>query len=317
MINILSRYTVLAILLLSVSLILRCGNEDLQVESEVHTDNEESKKEIVHLSPAEIIEFDIKLGNVEPGEVKVHLSIPGEIVIPPDNLAHIHPRFPGIVKKVSKFIGDSVSKGETLAIIEGNESLSEYPVISLIDGRVIEKHLTRGEVIDDSEHGFVVADLTEVWAELSLYQKDIPFVKLGQPVIISAGEQMPYMESSIDYISPIIDDASRTATARVTIQNSGGIWKPGLFVTGEIVTASKQVQIAVPRTSLQQFEGNTVVFVKAAEGFEPRPVSLGLSNDIMVEILSGLEVGETYVLSGGSTLKAELQKNEMNAGHGH
>ncbi len=100
------------------------------------------------LSEDEIAEFDITIGVAEPGKLQVHITVPGEVVVPPDNLAHIHPRFPGMVKEVKKHIGDSVREGEILAIIESNESLTEYQIKSLIDGTIIEKHITRGEIVE-------------------------------------------------------------------------------------------------------------------------------------------------------------------------
>jgi len=294
-----------------------CNTEDVHQELEATVAAIEVHHEEVELSHEEIEEFGIELAQAGSGEIKKYVSLPGEIIIPPDNLAHIQPRFSGIVKQVFKHIGDSVEKGETLAIIEGNESLSEFEVKSLIDGMVIEKHLTRGEVIDDSEHGFLIADVTTVWALLSLYQKDLPYVRENQLVEISAGPDMPRIKSTIDYISPVIDNVTRTATARVIVQNKDHIWKPGLFIIGEIATSSKQVEVAVPKTAIEIFEGNTVVFIQEADAFVPRAVSLGLSNETMVQIISGLESGETYVRKGGFTLKAELQKGEMGDSHGH
>ena len=286
-------------------------------ESTHQETTEEKHNEVVQMSVAELAEFDIELATATADEIQIHVNLPGEIVIPSDQLAHIHPRFSGIVKDVYKYIGDKVQEGEALALIEGNESLSEYKVISLLNGEIIEKHLTRGEVIDDAEHGFVVADLSRVWANLSLYQKDLPHVKVGQQVVISRGENLPEVQATIAYISPVMSEVTRTAIARVIISNRDRNWKPGLFVTGSVKTSSQRVQVAVPKTALEFFEGNQVVFVQTAEGFEPRPVTIGLTNDVNVEILHGLAQGETYVKRGGFTLKAELQKGEMDEGHAH
>lgn len=300
-------------------LISACASEHEHGHAETDTHEEEGELHIeeVVLSEQEIAEFGIQLETAGTGMIQIHVSLPGEIIVPPDNLAHIHPRFAGIVKEVFKHIGDPVKKGETLAIIEGNESLTEYAMVSMIDGMVIEKHLTRGEVIEDAGHGFLVADINTVWAQLSLYQKDLPYVKFGQIVKLSAGKNMPEYSGSIDYISPIIDETTRTATARVVVPNSTHEWKPGLFVNAEIVSEHRQVPIAIPKTAIEYYEGSKVVFVYDGDGFVPRPISLGMSNDTLVEVVDGLESGETYVSKGGFTLKAELQKGEMGDDHGH
>ncbi|KAA3609269.1 MAG: HlyD family efflux transporter periplasmic adaptor subunit [Calditrichaeota bacterium] len=296
---------------------ISCESKPAHEEGEKTEHEGERRSEIVQLSKQELDEFGIELANAGPGKLKIHVSLPGEIIIPPDNLAHIHPRFPGMVKKVFKHIGDFVKKGETLAIIEGNESLTEYKVNSLIDGIIVEKHLSLGEVVDNSEHGFVVADLSNVWAMLTLYQKDLPSVEIGQKVTISAGLELPKSEGIIAYISPIIDETTRTAEARIVLKNTLGHWKPGLFVTGEIITSDVEVALLVPKTALEIFENQNVVFVQSKEGFVPRAVQIGRRNEVSVEVIGGLNPGETYVSKGGFTLKAELQKSELGEGHGH
>jgi cobalt-zinc-cadmium efflux system membrane fusion protein len=245
------------------------------------------------------------------------LSLPGEIVIPPDNLAHIHPRFPGMVKKVFKNIGDPVAKGQTLAIIEGNESLTDYEVKSLIDGTIVEKHFSLGEIVSDKQHGFVVADLSQVWAMLKLYQKDLLYIRVGQKALISAGPEMPETIGQIAYISPIIDEVTRTAEARIVLNNPQGHWKPGMFVNGQITISIIEVPVLIKKTALQRYEGQNVVFVQTEAGFVPRSVRVGRTNETEAEIINGLIKDEIYVSSGGFTIKAELEKSEFGHGHSH
>jgi cobalt-zinc-cadmium efflux system membrane fusion protein len=277
------------------------------------------QKSVINLSEDEITEFEITIGIARPAKLKVHITVPGEIVIPPDNLAHIHPRFPGMVKEVKKHIGDRVRAGEVLAIIESNESLSDFQLKSLIDGIIVEKHITRGEIVeaDMSPHGFVVADLSEVWVYLNLYQKDLPFVKIGQKVAISLEPGLEEASGKINYISPIIDENTRTAAARVVLSNKKGIWRPGLFVKGSINTDEFTARIAIPKTAVETLENKPCVFIKSDTGFEPRYITMGRKNKFLVEILNGLNEGEHYVTKGGFTLKSELQKEMFGDSHGH
>jgi membrane fusion protein, heavy metal efflux system len=309
------------VLLLFMMLYLSSCGESQKVSEEEHSEEasheEEGHGEVVKLSDAELKEFDIKLSTAGPGFLKTDVSLPGEVIIPPDNIAHIHPRFAGIVKKVYKHIGDKVNKGDVLAVLESNESLADYKIKSLIDGTVIEKHFSLGEVVEGTNHGFVVADLSHVWVILNLYQKDLPYVKIGQKVNISAGKDMPETVAKINYISPVVDEETRTAAARVVINNTKGLWKPGLFVTGDISTSEKKVDVIVPKTALEMLDGKAVVFIKDEDGFEPQEVTIGESNHESVEILEGLKAGDVYVSKGGFTLKSELQKGEMGEGHGH
>ncbi len=305
------------IVFLSMPLWQCSSSEKPQNKTVEEVEEHHNEGKIVKISADEMKEFGVETAVAGPGKLQIHVSLPGEVIIPPDNLAHIHPRFPGIVKDVHKTIGDKVKKGELLAIIESNESMSDYAIKSLIDGTVIEMHMTRGEMVDDSRHGFVIADLSKVWIYLQVYQKDLPYVHKGQKVLISAGKGLPEVESVISYISPIIDEATRTAEARVTLQNSKGIWKPGLFVNGRIITESLNVPIMVPKTAPETLNNQTVIFVKSAEGFEPRPVTVGRENDRFVEITHGLKKGQTYVSKNGFILKAELLKSEFGDGDEH
>ncbi len=311
--NLIAPGCLLILSLLPINCIEDKSKNDTEDRQETH-----AEESVIKLSESEITEFGIILGTAQPGKLQVHITVPGEIVIPPDNLAHIHPRFPGMVKEVKKHIGDRVREGEILAIIESNESLTDYPLKSLIDGTIVEKHITRGEIVesDMSTHGFVVADLSEVWVYLNLYQKDLPLVKKGQKVTISLGPGLEETAGKIDYIAPIIDEKTRTAKARVVLPNPKGIWKPGLFVNGSIVTDEFTVPIAVPGTAIEILENRPCVFIKSDEGFEPRFITTGRENHTLVEVLSGLSEGESYVTKGGFTLKAELQK-EMFGDDGH
>lgn len=121
-----------------------------------------------------------------PHTIRIGLDLPGEIVPNADRLAHIVPRFPGIAREVRKRLGDEVEQGDVLAVVEGNQSLSTYEVRSLISGTVIEKHITLGEFVRDDADIYVVADLSTVWANVSVYSRDVSRVRRGQSVRIEA-----------------------------------------------------------------------------------------------------------------------------------
>lgn len=293
------------------------SHENSETEKYEHGSEGHEEEKIVVLSVDEMTEFGIEISTAGPGKLEQHVDLTGEIVIDPDRLAHIVPRFPGIVKKVNKKIGDRVSKGETIAIIESNESLSPYEIKSMIDGQVIDMHLTHGEVISDSDHKITIADLSKVWANLNVYQKDLNNIRVGQKVTISAKLGTKEVEGKISYISPVVNEKTRTAIARVVLDNHDDLWRPGIFINGKVIVGNETVSVYVPKTALENFENRTVVFVKHQEGFEPQPVTIGRSNTKAVEIIAGLKPGQNYVSKGGFNLKAELQKEAFGDGHGH
>jgi cobalt-zinc-cadmium efflux system membrane fusion protein len=268
----------------------------------------------VRLAPETLEEFGIEVATAGPGIVERSVSLPAEVRPNQDRLAHIAPRFPGIVRDVRADIGDEVRAGQVLAVVE-SEALAPFPLETLIDGVVIQKHITRGEPVSRERAVFVVADLRDVWIDISVYQKDLAEVKVGQPVHVSAGHGMHEADGRISYLSPVVDETTRTATARVVLPNPQGRWRPGLFVATRIRTSEREVPLAIPRTALQQVEEESVVFVETPDGFVPRPVELGRKGETLVEVMGGLEPGERYVVQGGFTLKSELARETFSGGH--
>jgi cobalt-zinc-cadmium efflux system membrane fusion protein len=189
--------------------------------------------------------------------------------------------------------------------------------VAPFDGTIIEKHVALGEAHKEDAEMFLIADLSSVWVNLGVYQKDLPSIRVGQSVVVSAGHGIPDMTGRIGYIGPLVGEQTRTATARVVLPNRGGQLRPGLFVTGRVTLSTVPVPILVPRSALQTIDDKTVVFVKDGDDFEPRPVIVGRSNGTHVEITSGLEPGQKYVSAGAFTLKAQLAKGSFGDGHGH
>ncbi|NHZ87130.1 MAG: HlyD family efflux transporter periplasmic adaptor subunit, partial [Planctomycetia bacterium] len=207
--------------------------------------DDEHDKGIIKLTESQIQELGIVIGEVDSRTVQLHSDLTGEIMPDPTKVAHLVPRFAGIVREVRKNIGDDVKKDEVIAVIESNESLVQYEVKSSIDGTVIEIHMTPGEVIDDDKHAITVADLSSVWASLTVYQKDLTKIKVGQDVDIITIDESNVTKSKIFYVSPIVDEETRTSTARVNLNNTSGFWKPGMFISGKVFITDKKVPMAV------------------------------------------------------------------------
>jgi cobalt-zinc-cadmium efflux system membrane fusion protein len=198
-----------------------------------------------------------------------------------------------------------------------DQAFTRYEIKAPFGGTVIEKHITLGEALKDDTEAFVVADLSTVWADIQVYQKDLPLIRKGQQVLITAGHGIPDVTGAISWVGPVVGEATRTATARIVLANPLGVLRPGLFVTARILTDSDPVALLVPKSALQTVEDRTVVFVRDEDGFEPRPVRIGRENATQVEILSGLEAGQIYASKGAFTLKAQLAKGAFGDGHNH
>lgn len=293
------------------------GTEITQtMHNDEHPEKEEEHSDVIKISDKVMKEFGIEVKTAGKGKLQIHKDLTGEIVPNPYKVAHIVPRFTGIVKSVYKKIGDEVKKGDKIAVIESNESLVKYEVTSSIDGTILELHMTPGELIGDDRHIVMVANLKMVWAELNVYQQDLGEVKVGQAVEITSPHSNTVFKGKLFYISPTVDEATRTAVARVKLDNSRGVWKPGMFVSGKVFTSFKTVDVAVPKNAVQILEDQKVVFVQGDGGFRPQVITLGIENDRLVEILDGLHVGDKYVAKGAYTFKSEILKESF-GGHGH
>jgi len=282
-----------------------------------HDDNHGEHEEHGEITLAILEEFGAEVGTVSSGILEETIQLPGEIQIDPDRLAHITPRFDGLVKAVFKNIGESVKKDELLAVVESNESLTAYEIRSSIDGIIIDRHLTKGETAQTTEHYFAVANLSEVWVNLNVFQKYLSELEIGQSVALLINLQAPMVLGKISFISPTIDEHTRTATARVILKNPSGHFRPGQFVTGVVTLVKTHIKMILPKTAIENIGGLPIVFAQDEYGFEPMNIRIGRENQQSVEILSGLNPGQKYIKKGGFILKAQLAKSSFSDGHNH
>lgn len=201
----------------------------------------------------------------------------------------------------------------------GNHQLNHYELTAPIEGVITQRHLTMGENItpNSKDASFVIADLSSVWVNLSVYQRDLAKIKNQQEVILFFGHEIPDAKASIAFITPGMDEQTRTATARVILKNPHGVWRPGLFVTGKVQIAQHNAAIVVPVSAVVQLDEGPAVFVLHEEGFEPTPVKIGQADEKTIQILDGLQAGQTYVSSNAFALKAQMQKGAFGDGHNH
>ena len=265
-------------------------------------------KDMVSLTQETMREFGIETEIAGPGKLRREVQIPGEVRLNETRMAHIVPRFPGVVTSVRHQLGDQVKAGDAMAVIESNESLVPYELKSLVDGTVIKQHIALGEVLELSSEPFVVADLSSVWVDFSVYQKDIGLVHKDQTVTVIAPHGLGTATGKISYMGPTMSETTRTALARVVLLNPQGQWLPGLFVTGRVELEVKEYPLIIPQTALQIVEDRESIFVKTKDGFVPRKVKLGQKDSNSAEVLEGLKAGETFVSKGAFHLKAELLK---------
>jgi cobalt-zinc-cadmium efflux system membrane fusion protein len=203
---------------------------------------------------------------------------------------------------------------------QSHTELTRYVMHAPIGGTIVERHLTQGEAVSEQpdDSPFVIADLSSVWVHLTVYPKDLDLVRAGQLAAIATSHGAMNASGTIAYISPSVGHTTRTATARVVLDNADRRWRPGMFVTAHVQTETVANRIFVPVEAVQMIEDQPSLFVRDEHGIEPRPVTLGRRSNGDVEITEGLAAGETYVARNAFALKAELNRASLeHAGHNH
>jgi cobalt-zinc-cadmium efflux system membrane fusion protein len=224
-----------------------------------------------------------------------------------------------------KLVSLGISKEKIAKLPEmPDETLTHFEIKAPFDGTIIEKHITQGEVIKEDKEddvNFVIANLDTVWANLRICQKDLPLIRTGQQATISVGYGVPDSKGTIDFVSPVLGEETRTALGRLVIDNKSGLYRPGLFVAAKVVIENSHPKICVPVSAVQNIDGENIVFIQHEDEneFEPQTVKLGVTDGEYVEIISGLKSNDKYVSEGSFELKTKIITGGMDAhaGHGH
>jgi membrane fusion protein, heavy metal efflux system len=273
-----------------------------------HAEPDEHGADRVFISDAKLAAGGIALSAAGRAVLGETLHLNGMLRANQEAVVQVTPRFPGVVRDIRKRIGDAVVKGDQLALIESNQSLTTYDLKAPINGTIIERQISLGEYASEQKPAFVVADLSTIWAELSVYRHDFKRVRIGDEVLIDPDDGGGDVKATISYVSPVGASDTQTALARAVLTNPDGRLRPGLFVTARLVLAKRNAQVAVRIGAIQTLEKKTVVFVREGDKIEARPVQIGESDAQHAEVKSGLSDGEQYVAENSFVVKAEMYK---------
>jgi cobalt-zinc-cadmium efflux system membrane fusion protein len=196
--------------------------------------------------------------------------------------------------------------------------LSHFPLLAPFAGTIIERHITMGELITPENTPFTIADLRTVWVLLDIYEKDIARIGSGAAARVAVDAYPGEVFSGqLTYLSRVVDPATRSAEARVEIDNRDGRLRPGMFATATVALPASggEAVLVAPRDAVQQVRGGPVAFVEEKPGtYAMRELVLGRESGPSVEIRSGLAAGEPVVTDGAFYLKSTVLKEEM-VGH--
>jgi len=363
-------------------------------EHEGHDDEEQG----LQLTAEQRQGFGIAVELAGAGLLRHEVSLPGEIVFDDDRVSHLDARVSGIALRVTKTVGDPVTAGELLTVIdsreladtkaeylaaqareglavsvharertlwekqisseqdflraqqvlaeaqierrsaeqklhalglsdamveglddEAAEAITLYEIRSPIRGIVTERDVDRGQSLDGGDHMFTIVNTDTVWANLTVYTKNLPVVREGQAVVLRSEHSGAMARGEVAMVTPFVEESTRSAAARVVLDNRDARWVPGTFVTGSIEVHEDDSPVVIPRDAVQHIDGRDVVFVEHLGSFEMTAVKTGRTDRGNIEILGGLAPGTPYVAAGAFELKATVVTRGLgsHAGHGH
>ncbi|MGB3043409.1 MAG: divalent metal ion exporter adaptor subunit IhpB [Xanthobacteraceae bacterium] len=280
-----------------------------------HREGGHQNENSVEMSDAKVAASGIEILSAQQATLHDSIILNGILQPNQETLVQVTPRFSGVVREIKKRIGDVVEKGDLLAKIESNQSLTVYELRAPISGTVIDRQVALGEYASEQKPAFIVADVSTVWVDLSVYRRDLPRVRVGDKLLIDVGDGGKPIDADVSYISPVGSSDTQTALARAVIRNEGMRLRTGLFVSARLILSARQVPVAVKTSAIQTIENRSVVFVRLGDRFEIRDVSLGSRDSEHVEVMSGIRDGDKYAAGNSFVVKAEIAKGTATHEH--
>ncbi|HUA57018.1 MAG TPA: efflux RND transporter periplasmic adaptor subunit, partial [Candidatus Sulfotelmatobacter sp.] len=182
------------------------------------------------------------------------------------------------------------------------------PIVAPIDGVVIRVDVVPGETVDANREIYTIADLSTVWVQADVLERDLALIRPGLQVDVGvAGYSDRRFAGEVSYVADMLDPKTNTARVRCAVANPDGALKLNMFAAIEIAVPTGHAGVTVPAGALQYVDDQPIVFVrKDAEHFERRDVHLGVEQRAWIELADGVAAGEPVVTTGSFALKSIL-----------
>jgi len=240
------------------------------------------------------------------------LSVVGQIAQDVESSAHVMPPLSGTIIESGFQIGSFVKKDAVLCVIKTNGDDSYLEIKAPISGVITGDFAKKGDSVDLVSSIYTIADMSKLWATFDIYEKDISKVKIGQTISIqTVAYPNQIFSGKIIFISPRVDEITRTIKIRATVNNPGYLLKLGMFVEGKISIKSAENYIVLPSEALQTIGDKRIVFVKTNNEFTVKEVEVKEESKDEVAISKGISAGDSVVTEGAFILKSELLKAEI------
>ncbi|MFS4416279.1 efflux RND transporter periplasmic adaptor subunit [Maribacter sp. 2307ULW6-5] len=203
-----------------------------------------------------------------------------------------------------------LTDAEVEELFKNDDPKFSFPLVSDFNGIVLEVYAEKGNFYQEGAPLYKVSNLKTVWAMLDVYEHQLPLIKVGDSVGLSGpGISKKGIRGKIDIITPRVKHNERILSARVVINNTEGLLKPGMFVNAQVQTTQDKM-IKIPKTAIIWTGKRSLVYRKPIEGedvFELVEIELGTSYDDAYQVLEGLSKGDEIVSHGTFYIDAAAQ----------
>jgi Cu(I)/Ag(I) efflux system membrane fusion protein/cobalt-zinc-cadmium efflux system membrane fusion protein len=189
----------------------------------------------------------------------------------------------------------------------GTSGVPHVTIYAYASGTIVERKVTQGQYVNAGDTLLTVADLSQVWIKADVYEEQLPQIRQGQPVDITA-ESMPNrtLHGRVDFIEPAANPQTRTVPVHVHVANPGMKLLPGMFVNASFISRAAQPTIVVPRSAVLDTGTRKLVYLARPNGvFEAREVQVGAPNEDLFPVSGGLAVGDKVVLNGNFLIDSQ------------
>src|SRR6266851_2929000 len=189
------------------------------------------------------------------------------------------------------------------ALVSKPDLTAVFSLTSPIEGIVVERNATIGATVGTDANVFKIIDISRVWIDANVFEKDLERVKFGQEVKVAV-PAFPGSSFSgkVILVSSVVDPETRSVKVRTEVPNPDGRLKPDMFANVQIITDLHRTAISIPQAAVLDDGGKTVVFVSAGNGYVKRGVNVGIQGNGRVEIIEGLQAGDKVVVKGNYLL---------------
>ena len=288
-----------------------CGKKEAVPESNAEPKRDEN---IVTLKKENLEHLILKIEPAQLGNLGMTLKVAGRVSVNLTKTARVTSPLEGRLSKLIFDLNDRVKAGDVVGLVDTPELLGKPLTLKApIDGVIIERKATAGEVVDKTKEIYTISDPTQLWAIAEVKERDIAAVKVGQDAVFTVlAYPKEKFNGKVVLLGNQVEEQSRTLEVRIAVENTDGRLKSGMFADVEIVTTILDNVLLIPDSALQTESENQIVFV-ALDGnkFEKRVVKLGLEQQGLVQVLEGLKAGDKVVTQGSFILKSELLKAEL------